>query len=258
MTRLAIIGLGNMGGSIARALGESGEFELHFFDLDKSRMEDLEGRIAESLEDAVDRAEVVLIAIKPQFITSEFLRSIDRKDRKYISIAAGVTLSRLEKGLSSANICRFMPNLAASKKKAVTAMCFKNGASQDFKVLAGRIAESFGSAFELDESQFSAFIGISGSLIAFALEFIHSSAMAGVREGIPYPRAMEIVRDTMNSATALLEEGECPASIIPKVCSASGTTIEGMLSLDEYGFSNAIEKAVRNTTERSRVMEKIS
>lgn len=253
--KVGIIGNGNMGGAIAKALLQAGIAELRLNDVDRKRSDSIASDAYRPLEPMIDESDVVIIAIKPQFITREFLESIARKEKSYISIAAGMPLEVLDRTLGARNLCRFMPNLAAGKLKAVTAIAFKDGADESFRDACMRIAGSFGSAFELSESQFSAFIGISGSLIAYALEFVHDSAMAGVREGIPYDKAKNIVAATLGSASALLSDGESPAAIIPRICSAAGTTIAGMAALVDKGFSSALFEAVKAASDRSKELE---
>ncbi len=256
MKSVAIIGLGNMGSAIAERIRE--KFSLSLYDIDEEKVRALGFTPASSMEDAIKDADIILIAVKPQFIDKEFLSSIKREKKGYISIAAGIPLTSLENNLGKGNIARFMPNLAAKEGKAVTAVCFSASADKVFKEDAMMIAEAIGSAFILSEKSFSAFIGASGSLIAFALEFIYASAMGAVNAGIPYDQAEKIVSDTLLSALSLLNDGKHAAEIIPAICSASGTTIRGMEALAENGFDAALYKAVKASSDRSEELERES
>ena len=256
MIGISIIGCGNMGSSIASALSENKDFKVAVYDSVPEKCNIKGATAAKSLEEARDSADILIIAIKPQYLSKKFLSSIKRPGLKYISIAAGIPLSSLCSNLATDDIARFMPNMAAKAKKAVTAVAFPSGAEDDFKKTAMAIASSFGSAFELDESNFSAFIGISGSLIAYALEFINASAMAGTNVGIPYPVSAQIVKDTLISSCALLDiTQKSPAELIPSICSASGTTIKAMEALAENGFANSLYKAVKAASDRSQELE---
>ncbi len=256
MKRVAFIGFGNMGSAIAMSIKDSCSIKI--YDIDKDKVSSSGFKSEESIDDALSGTDIAIIAVKPQVIDKAFLASIKRKDLSYISIAAGITLSSLEANLETKNIARFMPNLAAREKKAVTAICYSDGADEAFKNDCFEIACSFGSAFSLDESSFGAFIGASGSLIAYALEFISSSAMAATSIGIPYKSAESIVKDTLFSALSLLSDGTPAAALIPLICSAKGTTIRGIEALKENGFESAIYKAVRAAAERSDELEKES
>ena len=255
---ITIVGCGKMGGAIAKALSRDKRYNLSIYDSNPDAVIPENAARLDSIEQSRD-ADITLIAIKPQFITDGFLESIrGNRGSSYISIAAGIPLELLSRALPGAKVSRFMPNIGAEVGKSVTAVAFNEEASKDAEwqeVIMG-IASSFGSAFRLAESSFSAFIGISGSFIAYALEFIHESAMAGVEAGIPYSTSTEIVSDTILSAISLLKStGRKPSDMIPDVCSAAGTTIEGMRALAENNFAGAIYQAVSRTSEKSVELE---
>ncbi len=258
MQKLGIIGCGNMGAAIAQSLADG----AIIYDNDRQKMEELtqSGRIdaASSLESLLDAADCVLIAVKPQVLPSLYpiLRAHGKQNRTWISIAAGVPISVLAHELASEQVVRFMPNIAASRKKAVTAYAAHQNCSKEHLAYARSVAQSFGQAFLLHENQFSAFIGISGSAIAFMLQFCHALSMGGVCEGIAYQQALEIVAATMNSTTALLSgTQQNPVALATMVCSAGGTTIEGMHALSEGAFDAVVMQAVRASSRKSKTME---
>lgn len=260
MNKIAIIGCGNMGGAIAEALSEREDFELYIYDKNKDASSALakshQMKILSCIEDAMN-FDIVLIAIKPQVLPLMYKSLKDLNARLYISIAAGVPLEKLEKELCSKSVVRFMPNIAAKTKSAVTAVAFSKGTTDDEKKCAMDIASSFGSAFELEEKLFPAFIGISGSAIAYVFEFMHQLAMGGVREGIPYKTSLDIVRDTLNSAISLQKESKAGAiELETMVCSAAGTTIEGIKALDDGAFGKTVIDAVSAAANKSRQLEK--
>ena len=149
-----------------------------------------------------------------------------------------------------------MPNIAASAKKAVTAIAAGSGISPENRDKAFRIASSFGSAYFIPENLFPAFIGISGSGIAYIFEVMHQIAMGGVRAGIPYPEALSIVRDTAISAAETLKlTGKNAIELETMVCSAAGTTIEGVKALHDGGLPSTLMDAVAKAAARSTELE---
>lgn len=258
MQKLGIIGCGNMGGAIAQSLSE-GAF---VYDSDKQKVDALVQfehiEAAESLEDLFGKTDCILLAVKPQVLPSLYpeLRKYNSSQKNWISIAAGVPLEVLEQELETTQIVRFMPNIAASQKAAATAYAAHQNCSAEHIQYAQSIAQSFGKAFPINEKLFSAFIGISGSAIAFMLQFCHALSMGGVQEGIAYPQALKIVAATMESTTALLAStAEHPVALATMVCSAGGTTIEGMQTLAEGAFDAVVMQAVEASAEKSREME---
>ena len=142
---VSVIGCGNMGASIALALDRKG-YSLCLYDIDGKKAAGLGLPVAKDLDEALERADIVLLAVKPQVIPSLYDTLSEHNDKSYISILAGVPLEVLEYKLDADNIARFMPNIAARALKAVTAIAFSQAADEDFRKRAYDIAESFGSA----------------------------------------------------------------------------------------------------------------
>ncbi len=259
MGTIGIIGCGNMGGAIAKSLKR--DVIVYDSDLNKAR-ELVQGtnhiEVSDSLQSLLCSCSTLLIAVKPQILSSLYsqLRSLGSAEKRWISIAAGIPLSVLTRELESTEVVRFMPNIAAQLSSSVTAVAPTENCSKEHLQEAMDVASSFGSAFLLPESQFSAFIGISGSAIAYVFSFLHGLAMGGVSQGIPYGQALTIANDTLKSASALIDSsGENPVALATRVCSAGGTTIEGMKALAQGGFEGIIMQAVNAASEKSRVLE---
>lgn len=256
--KISIIGCGNMGGAIARPLSEYSDIELSLYDNDKKRLESFSKEIGamalESIEDSLS-SDIVILAVKPQILPS--LYSILKGAKcSFISIAAGIPLEILEKNLENNNIVRFMPNIAAEIKQSVTAVIPSKKASKDLAHDALTIAESFGSAFLMDESKLPSFIGVSGSGIAYVFEFLHALSMGAVHEGMPYNEALSIARETVVAACNLQESRNLsPVEMATMVCSAGGTTIEGMKALADGAFDSTVEKAVIAASQKSIKLE---
>ncbi len=269
MNKIGFIGLGNMGSSILRAVAKTDEnISIGIFDTDVDKMNFLSEELSSTLisikpynsfEDLIKDSAIVLICVKPQVLSKLYgkIKDSSSPDNLFISIAAGVKTSTLSKELNTTRIVRFMPNLAAKCKKSVTAICSCDETSDQDRQQAFEIAKTFGSAFFLDEDKFSAFIGISGSAIAFVFEFAHAIALGGTHEGIAYNTALDIAFETMESAKSLYDEDkENPISLMSKVCSAGGTTIEGIKTLSDNNFSSAVINSVINTSKKSKELEK--
>ncbi|MDT4763107.1 pyrroline-5-carboxylate reductase [Sphaerochaeta sp. PS] len=265
MKKIGIIGAGNMGGAIAQALCEQQTWSVTLFDTDKSKLDALGKKlgcsVASSLDELLLSEELLLLSVKPQVLPSLYatLRQRGASEKQWISIAAGVSLETLAKQLGTNEIVRFMPNLAAQVKQSVTAVAAHEKSSKHLLETALIIARGFGTAFPLPEEQIAAFTGISGSAIAYVFQFFHALAMGGVSEGLPYPLALAIARDTCLSA-ASLQKGtdENPVKLATMVCSAGGTTIEGMKALAEGAFDATVMEAVHAAAERFRDLEEES
>ncbi len=257
--KIAIIGCGNMGSAIAASLADNDLYEVFVYNRSKEKALNLHKEynkinVLERMEDAAG-FDAVMIAVKPQMLPPlyEDLRKLEAK--MYISVAAGVNLKTLRENLNTDNVVRFMPNIAAKAKSSVTAVALGKGIKDEAAILS--IASSFGSAFILPEEQFPAFIGISGSAIAYVFEFIHYLALGGVKEGIPYNKSAEIAKDTLISASKLMDNTKKSAiELETMVCSAGGTTIEGVKALQDGAFGSAVMNAAIKAAERNKELEK--
>ena len=257
--RISIIGSGNMGSAIALALSDS-DYEVAVYDKAREKAEETaaqkEGiKVLDSIEEAAG-SDAIILAIKPQVMPSMYIALREIETGLWISIAAGVPLSVLEDHLGTGNVVRFMPNIAAGAKKAVTAIAAGNGVPAEGRELAFEIAGTFGTSYFLPESLFPAFIGISGSGIAFIFEMMHYMALGGVRAGIPYPDALSIVRDTMMSAATIQKSsGRNAIDLETMVTSAAGTTIEGVKKLQDRNLGAAVMAAVDAAVDKSIELE---
>jgi len=268
--KIGIIGVGNMGAAIAIGMKKSfPDIVIGIMDTDSVKAEQVgktvSGKIFKlnNYKDFCLYSDIIILAVKPQYLDDLFVKlSGYTKNKKIISIAAGKTISYFVEKTGSNNIIRFMPNIAATVSEAITAVSPGNNTSEEFIKEAVNIAESFGKAIILSESQMSAFTGLSGSGIAYVLLFIHALALGGTEQGISYDQSLKIAIQTVNGATAILgkniESGgsiENPISLLTKVTSAGGTTIAGIAALEEGGLTAAVMDAVKRASQKASNLE---
>jgi pyrroline-5-carboxylate reductase len=262
MIKIGFIGCGNMGASMARAFSLSTyDLELFLYDTDLEKCRELSSELKaqaeNSLESLIDHTDITILAVKPQILPLIYPKVSKLKtNHSYISIAAGVSINSLSKGLNSNQIIRFMPNIAASVSKAVTAIAAAPEADEDFIQLANNLASSCGTPVPLPENLFPAFIGISGSAIAFFYQFLHAVALGGTKEGIPYAQSLSIASQTFAGAIELMvKSGSSPQNLVTTVISAAGTTIEGITALETGGMNAAVISAVSASSQRAKDLE---
>ena len=187
MQKLGIIGCGNMGGAIAQSLPDG----VVVYDSDQQKMEALTRfagiEAASSLEDLLDRSQRVLLAVKPQILPSLYpmLRKHNSSEKAWISIAAGVPLAVLAEELGSDQVVRFMPNIAASQKAAVTAYAAHPNCSTENLVSARKSLSLSDKLFIFKKSVLAH--RHRGSAIAFCCNSARRSAMGAREEHSPIP-----------------------------------------------------------------------
>ncbi len=267
MSKIFFIGAGKMATAIAGGLMKSKAFqadEIAAFDISTSAAENFtkvtgincfSGKIDET---ALENSEAVLLAVKPQYLADALtgLKSI-LESKLIISIAAGISLSRLYDLTDSPRIVRVMPNTPALIGKGCAVAACTAEVSQEEHAVVRRIFESVGSYYEQDERQLDAVTGLSGSGPAYVFEFIQALADGGVADGLPRDLALKLAADTVAGAAAMVAAtGQHPAVLCDQVTSPGGTTIRGLEALAKGCFKGTVISAVRSASARSQELGK--
>jgi pyrroline-5-carboxylate reductase len=206
--------------------------------------------------EAVESAGVVILAVKPDQVASVLggIREALTKDHLLISIAAGVTIARIEGARAGgARVIRVMPNTPALVGASASGFALGKNATPADGELAQKLFSSVGVAYQLKESLLDAVTGLSGSGPAYVYQFIEGLSDGGVAAGLPREAATKLAAQTvLGAARMVLETGEHPGALKDMVTSPGGTTIEGLHELEKGKFRGTVISAVRAATEKSK------
>lgn len=267
--KLGFIGTGNLATAIIKGLVCSKAFEaenIWAYDIfpDKpARCKEKFGiNIAESADWIAGEMNIIIIAVKPADfpnLLTGITDSLKKNNPMIISTAAGTSLKYISSFLNyNPALVRIMPNINATIGEAMSAYCPNENVTEDQEKIVVQICSSIGKTVKLDESYFPMFGVIAGAAPAFAYMFIDELARAGVKIGMNKKLALDIAAQTvLGSAKLIIECDEHPYELIDRVCSPGGTTIEGIAALQEFGFANAIAKAVDRTIEKDKKLESL-
>jgi pyrroline-5-carboxylate reductase len=280
MKKLGFIGAGNMAEALARGLVENKVFkasELIASDVDAARRRKFKGAL--KIEVTTDNLKVlnssraVLFAVKPQTIDAvltELARAAggDGAPRKggpggrlFVSIAAGVTLGRLEGALGGrAHVIRVMPNAPAMVGQGMAALVRGRNATRADEAFALKIFRAVGDAVALkDESLLDAVTALSGSGPAYVYLFAKSLADAAVAEGLPAELALRMALKTIRGAEENMRRSPMAAAELIRIVASPGGTTEA--ALKQFGadrFSDIVARAIKAAAERSRELGRVS
>jgi pyrroline-5-carboxylate reductase len=200
-------------------------------------------------------AEGHLVAVKPGDVDAACRSLAGEGSRtRVLSIAAGVTLARLEAALApDTPVVRAMPNTPALVGAGVAAIAGGRAASDDDLAWAESILGAVGAAVRLDESLLDAVTGLSGSGPAYVFLVVEAMIEGGVLAGLPRPVASTLaVQTVLGAARLLAETGDAPETLRAAVTSPAGTTAAGLQALERAGVRAAFLDAVTAATDRSR------
>jgi pyrroline-5-carboxylate reductase len=206
--------------------------------------------------EVVKFANVVVLATKPDQVVAALaeIRGAFTKNHLLISIAAGVTIARMEAALpAGARVIRVMPNTPALVGEAAAAFALGKSATAADGELARKLLAAVGIAFQVKESLLDAVTGLSGSGPAYVYQFIEAMSDGGVAAGLPRDVASKLAAQTvLGAAKMVLETGQHPGALKDQVTSPGGTTIEGLHELEKGRLRATVMSAVRAATEKSK------
>lgn len=256
--KIAILGVGNMGGSLAKAVaGNLKDSSVFIYDKVFEKERDLikSGCIATAkIGDACKKADIIIIAVKPNIVpvvVSEIKDAV--KGKLLISIAAGIKTETYEEMIPEQRFIRAMPNMAVAVSEGMTTLVPGKYATEEDIQNAMKIFKAAGEVVVIKEELMDIATAVAGSSPAYVFMLIEAMADAAVSEGLSrntsYKMAAQAV---MGSAKLLLDKGEHPGILKDKICSPGGTTIEAVVILEKEGFKNAIIEAVKACTKKSK------
>lgn len=254
--KIGFIGLGNMGLAMLQGLRQNMEADYAYVvksQESKKRLEELLGFPAENYHQ-VYASDVLFLAIKPKdypFFLEE-LAPLLREEQILISMAPGFTLERLQSYfVHPRKIVRSMPATPAQIGMSVSALCFSPSLTEEEKELVEKLYASFGKVHLLDEHLMTAFGNLCGVMPAYLMMLLEAMGDQALSWGIPRKQAYLMAAQIMEgSAAMLLRTGLHPAQLKDQVTSPGGTTIQGVLALEEYGGRTALQKAMQASYEK--------
>ena len=265
--KIGFIGCGNMATAMLKGILKSGEVKngdmIASAKSDKTR-EKIEKELgiqkADTNAQVVDFADVVFLAVKPQFL-EEVLDEIKdnvKEGQIFISIAPGKTLQWLGEHLGEGTkIIRTMPNTPAMVGEGMSGVSYdENLFTDEEKQVIDGFFTSFGKMEKVDEKLMDVVGSASGCSPAYVYMFIEALADGCVKNGLPRQAAYKMVAQAvLGSAKMVLETGKHPGELKDMVCSPGGTTIEGLAALEENGFRGAIIKACDANFEKNKKLK---
>jgi pyrroline-5-carboxylate reductase len=212
--------------------------------------------VVSSNHQAIDRSDVVVLAIKPQELGKVMveLKGLLKPSQLVLSIVSGAKIDTLTSGLKHSSIVRVMPNLPAQICEGVSVWTATTNVTVQQKKWAISILGVMGKEiFVDDEAYIDMATAVSGSGPAYVFLVMESLVDAAVHIGLPHDVAEDLVLQTiLGSGHFVLLSGKRPAELRKMVTSRGGTTIEAMLCLKEGGFSDLIKQAVSAAYNKAR------
>lgn len=257
MITIGFIGAGKMASAIINGLDKK-QFQIQLsastVHSTQKHAQSLDVTAVANHNDLIQNSDIVVLAVKPHIIPS--ILKQHKIDKPIVSIAAGMTLCDLAELTSPTQpLIRVMPNINATIQKSTTGITRNANVSDDTFATVVSIFECVGSVHDIAEKDFGTFTALAGSSPAYIYMFIDAMSRAGVLHGMPKDVSTKIVAETvLASAEMVLKSGETPWALVDNVSSPGGTTVAGVVSLEQHNFVATIIDAITATVEKNNQM----
>ena len=259
--KTGFVGAGNMGGSLANAVckkcgGDNVIISCKDIDEAKEVADRLSCNYGTS-DEIVLNSKFVFLGIKPQGITEvaeQLKANFDKnEDCIIVSMLAGVTTDTLAELFGDKKIIRIMPNTPAAVGEGMILMCSNSKVTEEDMAEFEDMMSMCGKLDRIPENLIDAGTAVSGCGPAFVYMFIDALADGGVKCGLSREKAVKYAAQTLiGSANMVLETGKHPDDLKIAVCSPGGSTIEGVKSLENDKFKDAVIRGVEASYNKTK------
>ncbi len=253
-TKIAIIGCGNLGSSIANGLLKRQDFDPKNLTLTKrnpSALAQFEARGVHVHNDnkvAAKYADLVILGVKPYNVSpilSEIKSELDPSKQILISLATGISLADMYQVIDPSTVSfRAMPNIAADIGESITCVCHQNANLEQVELVT-ELFDAIGVTLTIEENLMEASTVLGACGIAYVLRFMRAMIQGGIQIGFDSATASKIVNQTVKGAAELMiQKNMHPEEAIDKVTTPKGCTIVGLNEMEHRGFSSAMVRGV--------------
>ncbi|SHI66736.1 pyrroline-5-carboxylate reductase [Pseudozobellia thermophila] len=262
--KIAIIGAGNLGLSIAKGiLNSNGATTMYLTKRNTAEIEEYTqyGNVTVTTDnrEAVKNSDILILAVQPSQLEHilESTKDLLTENHVIISTITGFSIAKMEAILGTDhNIIRSMPNTAISVGQSMTCICSNEKGKRKVE-LAKAIFNRMGHSMEIPEAQMQAATVICASGIAFWMRLIRATTQGAIQLGFDAKEAQELAMHTCNGAASLLiESGSHPEAEIDKVTTPKGCTIQGLNEMEHQGLSSSLIQGIVASYEKiSRIKQ---
>lgn len=255
MSKITIIGSGNIGLSLARGLVNKEYCPAENITLTRRNLQQMSNEVSQSFQvsdqndQAVRDASIVVLAVLPQQLNSvldEISAVIDAEKHLVVSVISGVSCANIRAKLgNNVQVIRAMPNTAIAIGQSMTCVASDKASDTNVRTVL-QLFDTVGSTVHINEDLMTAATALCACGIAFFLRSIRAASQGGVEIGFHADEALKMAIQTAKGAAELLLQHQShPESEIDKVTSPKGCTIAGLNEMEHHGFSSSMIKGIK-------------
>lgn len=259
INKIGFIGCGKMGGAIISGVLKTGFTKLIGVEASEElalkATENLKIEATTDLKNAVTESDIIFVALKPQYVLETLKKvteELNTNSKLIVSVAAGVTISKIEAILPNAPIIRAMPNTPALIGEGVFGIAKGSKATDEQINLIKKLLGTIGECIEIDESKIDIVTALSGSGPAFYYKVINEMAKGAVELGLDYESALKLSLKTAIGSAKMIEQSPLPVEqLIANVATKGGCTAVGVDYMNEINTEKIFAELIKVTTEKA-------
>jgi pyrroline-5-carboxylate reductase len=270
--RVGFIGFGRMGQALAAGAKEAGVAaagRIAVFDTEPGAVREarrLGFSAVRSSLDLLQKSRLVFLCVKPQQMADALsaiaggkVSNAALRKKVFVSIAAGVTLTSLERTLGrGVPVLRVMPNTPALLRAGMSAVSLGRYANARHQKEAAAILSAVGEVIAVPEKDMDAVTAVSGSGPAYVFYLAEGLLAAARAAGLNSVVAERLVRQTIYGAGLMLKMRPEPARELRRqVTSKGGTTAAAVAEFERKNLKPALASGVRQAVRRSRELSRL-
>jgi pyrroline-5-carboxylate reductase len=265
--KLAVLGVGNMGGAIVDAVLRAqllSSDDLLLIEAHPEQRASLRARfqclITEQVSALRPEYNFVLLAIKPQQAPSVLpeLTSVLDASQTLLSVLAGTAIPTIQDWTQHQRVARVMPNTPAQIAAGMSVYYADASVPREARLGIRQIFEACGSCLEVHaEEQIDAATAISGSGPAYVFYLAEQMVAQAQELGFSPEEATQLTQQTLLGATQLWQSGSwTPTELRQRVTSPGGTTAAALDTFDQKHVGHSIQAGLQQAFLRARELSR--
>ena len=264
MQTIGFIGVGNMGGAIARGLISKNIISPNNLIMSGGsgpRTAKLQAEIGGTLLSNIEvakHADILFIGVKPVImpaLLAEIKETLAaRPNTLIVTMAVSLTIDWYEEQLSSTiKLIRTMPNTPVAVGAGMTSIIPNGNISPNELISVQAFFNALGKTVVIEERLMDTASALAGSSPALVDIFIEALADGAVAKGLPRAQAYEMAVQTIIGSAKLMQTTQLhPGELKDQVCSPGGTTIEAVKTLEKHNFRYAVIDAIGQCVDKAK------
>ncbi|MDD9138882.1 NAD(P)-binding domain-containing protein [Fructobacillus sp. CRL 2054] len=250
--KVGIVGLGHMGSALVKGMVKQDSLkEVEVVALssntDKAAKLNISG-MSDKAAFAAQDFDILMLTV-PAKVTVSVLKGLAEaglsKRTVVLSAAAGVASEDLEAVTAGNTVFTFIPNIPVAVNAGTIALAKSEKASDEEKQNVHTLLAALGDVVEVKPDQIGIAGVVGGCSPAFIDVLMDAMEDAAVSKGMDRTVAADLIASVVRGTASLAQQSDLSFSDLKgQITSPGGTTIKGVLALEENGFRHAVHEAI--------------